>query len=152
MAHVLRLQVDHSKFEHHRIVAYYCKQCVEMEKRREVRRRAQAGANAWRAVERGDGRPADLKKTKGQGHEHLCHTGMPVQNGNFGTDQTIQQQQRLQVCENNWVRKIARSSNEGRDVSAEELDRETGEEQTTVGWTRRKDGGRQTTEESSIGT
>ena len=29
----------------------------------------------------------------------------------------------------------------GRDGSAEELDRETGEEQTTVGWTRRKDGG-----------
>ena len=35
-----------------------------------------------------------------------------------------------------------------RDGSAEELDRETGEEQTTVGWTRRKDGGWQTTEES----
>ena len=42
-------------------------------------------------------------------------------------------------------------SNEGRqaknggvkesDVSAEELDRETGEEQITVGWTRRKDSG-----------
>ena len=29
----------------------------------------------------------------------------------------------------------------GRDRSAEELDRETGEEQITVGWTRRKDGG-----------
>ena len=28
-----------------------------------------------------------------------------------------------------------------RDGSAEELDRETGEEQITVGWTRRKDGG-----------
>ena len=36
----------------------------------------------------------------------------------------------------------------GRDGSAEELDRETGEEQTTVGRTRRKGGGRQTTEES----
>ena len=29
----------------------------------------------------------------------------------------------------------------GRDGSAEELGRETGEEQITVGWTRRKDGG-----------
>ena len=29
----------------------------------------------------------------------------------------------------------------GRDGSAEEPDRETGEEQITVGWTRRKDGG-----------
>ena len=35
-----------------------------------------------------------------------------------------------------------------RDMSAEELDRETGEEQTTVGRTRWKDGRRQTSEES----
>ena len=55
---------------------------------------------------RGDGGPADLKKTQGQGREHLCDTGMPVRNGNPGTDRTTQQ--RLQVCENNWVRKIAR--------------------------------------------
>ena len=56
------------------------------------------------------------------------------------------QQQRLQVCENNWVRKIARVTRadvqeknggvKGRDRSAEELDRETGEEETTVGRTR----------------
>ena len=56
------------------------------------------------------------------------------------------QQQRLQVCENNWVRKIARVTRadvqennggvKGRDRSAEELDRETGEEKTTVGRTR----------------
>ena len=52
-------------------------------------------------------------------------------------------QQRLQMCENNWVRKIARvtrayvqEKNGGvkpRDRSAEEHDRETGEDQTTVG-------------------
>ena len=36
----------------------------------------------------------------------------------------------------------------GRDGCAEELNRETGEEQTTVGWTGRKDGGLQTNEES----
>ena len=56
------------------------------------------------------------------------------------------QQQRLQVCENNWVRKIARVTRadvqeknggvKGRDRSAEELVRETGEEQTTLGRTR----------------
>ena len=40
----------------------------------------------------------------------------------------------------------------GRDGSAEELDRETGEEQATLGRTRRKDGGRQGTEESGIVT
>ena len=36
----------------------------------------------------GDGGPADLKKTEGHGHEHLCHTGMSVPNGNTGTDIT----------------------------------------------------------------
>ena len=46
---------------------------------REVRGRAQAGANAWRAVE---GVMADRR------HAHLCDTGMPVRNGNFGTDRT----------------------------------------------------------------
>ena len=54
---------------------------------------------------RGDGGPADLKKTKGQGHEHWCYTGML-----YGTDTLAmtELQQRLQVCENNWVRKTAR--------------------------------------------
>ena len=28
----------------------------------------------------------DFKTTKWQGHEHLCHTGMPVRNRNIGTD------------------------------------------------------------------
>ena len=37
---------------------------------------------------RGDGGPPGLKKTNGHGHEHLCHTGMPMRNGNFGTDRT----------------------------------------------------------------
>ena len=60
----------------------------------------------------------------------------------YGTEtlaMTERQQQRLQVCENNWVRKIAIVARADRSV--EELDRETGEEQTIVGRTRRKDGG-----------
>ena len=36
----------------------------------------------------GNSLPADLKKTEGQGHEHLCHTGMSVRNGNIGTART----------------------------------------------------------------
>ena len=59
----------------------------------------------------------------------------------YGTETlalTKRQQQRLQVCENNWVRKIARVARADRSV--EELDRQTGEEQTTVGRTRSKDG------------
>ena len=33
-------------------------------------------------------RPAGLKKTKGKAmiHDHLCYTGMPVRNGNLGTN------------------------------------------------------------------
>ena len=54
----------------------------------EVRRRVQAGANAWRAVEGGNGGPADLKNTDGHGHEYLHHSGMPVRNGNLGSDRT----------------------------------------------------------------
>ena len=67
----------------------------------------------------------------------------------YGTEtlaMTELQQQRLQVCENNWVRKITRVTRtyvqeknggvKARDRSAEEHDRETGEDQTTVGRTR----------------
>ena len=72
---------------------------------------------------RGDGRPADLKKTKEQGHEHLCHTGMP--DGTETLALTELQQQRRQVCENNWVRKIARATRAGRRRMVE-LREETG--------------------------
>ena len=54
----------------------------------------------------GDGRPADLKKTKGKGHEHLCHTGMPVRNVNVGTDRTTTP--KMASVQNNWVQKTAR--------------------------------------------
>ena len=74
-------------------------------------------------------------------NEHLCDPACL-----YGTEtlaMTELQQQRLQVCENNWVRKIARVMRADRrrmvelsNRGADELDRETGEEQTT----RRKDG------------
>ena len=31
---------------------------------------------------------ADLNKTKGQGHDHLCDSGMPVRNENLANDRT----------------------------------------------------------------
>ena len=65
-----------------------------------------------------------LKKIEGQGHEHLCHTGMPVRNGNQLALTEIHQQ-RLQVCENNWVRQIARVTRTDRRRMAE-LREETG--------------------------
>ena len=46
----------------------------------------------------GDGGPADLKKTKGQGNAHLCATGMSVRNGKQTLALTELQQQRLQLC------------------------------------------------------
>ena len=51
-----------------------------------VRRRAQAGANAWRAVEvvMTDGRIIKRLKVMST----LCDTGMPVQKGNLGNERT----------------------------------------------------------------
>ena len=86
--------------------------------------------------------PADLKKTEGQGHEHSCHTGMPVRNGNLGTDRTttkaasVRKQLGTKNSKSNEGRQVKNGGAKGRDGSAEELDRETGQEQT-----RRKDGG-----------
>ena len=124
-------------------------------KEREVRQRVQAGANAWRGVERVMADRQISNRLKGKVMS-MCVTPACL----YGTETlalTELQQQTLQVCENSWVRKIARVTRADRrrmvelrkrDGSAEELDRETGEKQITVGWTRRKDGGWQTTEDS----
>ena len=56
-------------------------------------------------------------------HEHLCDTGMPVRNGTL--EMTELQQQSLQVCENKWVRKIARVTRADRRRMVE-LRKETG--------------------------
>ena len=94
---------------------------------------------------RGDGGPADLEKTKMQ-FMSTCVTPACL----YGTETLAITEipQMLQVCENNWVRQIARTTRadtrimvvKGRDRSAEKLYRETGDEQTKVGRTRRKDG------------
>ena len=94
-----------------------------------------------------NGGPAYLKKTERQGHEHLCHTSMPVRNGNLGSDRTtttqaasVRKQLGPKNSKSNESRQAKNGGVKGRDGSAVELDRETGEEQITVGWTRRKDG------------
>ena len=118
--------------------------CGDGKTEREIRRRVQAGANAWRAVE---GVMADRRISKRQGHEHLCHTSIPVRNGNIGSDRTTTTQAasvRKQLgpynSKSNESRQAKNGGVRGRDGSAVELDRETGEEQITVGWTRRTDG------------
>ena len=105
----------------------------------EVRRRVQAGANAWRAVEEVMADRRITKRLKGK-LMRTCVTPACL----YGTETlalTELQQQRLQVCENNWVRKnsmsnVGRQAKNGgvkrRDGSSEELDRDTSEEQITV--------------------
>ena len=72
---------------------------------------------------------------------------MPVRNGNIGSDRTTTTQAasvRKQLGPKNSKSNESRQANngglKGRDGSAVELDRETGEEQITVGWIRRKVG------------
>ena len=116
-------------------------QCEETGRRREryLEEHTQAGANAWRAVEGGGGSPADLKKTKRQGHEHLCDTGLSVGNGNLGNDRTtitkatsLQKQLGTKNSKSKDDRQDQNGVVKGRDRSAEELDREPGEAQTTL--------------------
>ena len=82
--------------------------CVETGRRREreVRRRVQAGANSWRTFE---GVMADWRISKKLNGKVMSTCVTPA--CLYGTETltlTELQQQRLQVCENNWVRKIAR--------------------------------------------
>ena len=66
----------------------------------------------------------------------------------LGTDRTtttkaasVRKQLGTKNSKGNEGRQAKNGGVKGRDGSAEELDRETGEEQITVGWARRKDGG-----------
>ena len=53
----------------------------------EVRRRTQAGANAWRKVE-GVMFDRKIKKTEREIPENMCYTSMPVWYGGSGVDRT----------------------------------------------------------------
>ena len=73
---------------------------------------------------------------------------MPIRNGNLGSDRTtttkaasVRKQQGTKNSKSNEGRQGKNGGVKGRYRSTEELDRETGEEQTTVDRTRRKDGG-----------
>ena len=107
--------------------------CGDGKTERELRRRVEAEVNAWRAVE---GVMADQRIVKRLKDKVMSTCVTPA--CLYGTETlalTDVQQQRLQVCENNWVRKISKSNEgryaknggvKGRDGSAEELYRETG--------------------------
>ena len=73
---------------------------------------------------------------------------MPIRNGNRGSDRTtttkaasVRKQVDPKNSKSNEGRQAKNGGVWGRDGSAEELDRETGEEQIIVDWTRRNDGG-----------
>ena len=78
----------------------------------------------------------------------LCDIGMTVWNETLGNDRTatpkaasVRKQLGTKNSKSNQGRPEKNGGVKGRDGSAEEIDRETGEEQTTVARTRRKDGG-----------
>ena len=73
---------------------------------------------------------------------------MPVRKGNIGTDRTtttkaasVRKQLGPKNSKSDEGRQAKNGGVKGIGGSAEELDRETGEEQITVGWTSRKDVG-----------
>ena len=73
----------------------------------------------------------DIQKTKGQGHEHLFDTGMPVRNGNPGNDRTtttkaasVRKQLGTKNSKSNEGRQGKNGGVKGRDGSAEEPDRD----------------------------
>ena len=125
----------------------------------EVRRRTQAGANAWRKVE---GVMLDRKKFKKLKLKVLRTCVAPVcMYGLETVALTEQQQQKLQECENNWVRRITRTIKEGgqkkderpeeRGWDAMQPNRKIGEKQDEMGWPLGKNGCRQTSKESRGG-
>ena len=72
----------------------------------------------------------------------MCHTSMPVQNGILGSDRStttqaasVRKQLGPKNSKSNESRQAKHGGVKGSDGSAVALDRETGEEQTTVGWT-----------------
>ena len=102
----------------------------------EVRRRAQAGANAWRAVELEVADRRISKRLKGKiNNTSRCGTSMPVRNGNPGNDRTKTAKAasvRKQLGTKNSKSNEGRQETNGGEetwVHAEELDRDTGEEQ-----------------------
>ena len=112
----------------------------------DIRRRVQAGASAWRKVEGVMGDRHISQKLKGK-ILNACITPAYL----YGLEtlaMTEKQQERLQVCGNNWVRRTAavkridkrRMEELREEVGGRESHREAGEEPPKVGWTCRKNG------------
>ena len=76
-------------------------------------------------------------------HRHACTERKPIGSDRTTTTKAASLREQLGPTnsKSNEGRQAKNGGVMGRDGSAEELDSEAGEEQITVGWTRRKDGG-----------
>ena len=105
----------------------------------------QAGVSAWRKVEGVMRDGCISRKLKGKVLS-LCIT--PTYLYGLETKAMMEKQEKLQVCENNWVRRIVgvkrinkRRMKELRgEVGVKESHKEVGEELAKVDWTRGKNG------------
>ena len=108
----------------------------------EMRKRVQAGATAWMNVGRVKGDRPISRKPKGKVFNSCI--ALAYLHGLETIAMTEKQQERLQVCENNWVRKIARGKGIDKRRTAElreefgvkESHKEAGGEPAKVSWTR----------------
>ena len=126
----------------------------------EVRRRTQTGANVWRKVEVV---MLDRKISKKLKRKVLRTCVTPACLYGLETVALTEQQQKLQECENNWVRRITRTIKEGgqkKDERPEERgwdaknmqpNRKITEKQDEMGWPLGKNVCRQTSKESRGG-
>ena len=117
--------------------------CGDGKTERDIRRRVQAASNAWRAVARVMADRRFSKRLKGK-FMSTCVTlaRLYVTETLALTEQAASVRKQLgpKNSKSNESRQAKNGGVKGRDGSVEELDRETDEEQITVGWTRRKDG------------
>ena len=116
--------------------------CGDGKTERDIRRRVQAAANAWRAVARVMADRRFSKILKGKFMSTCVTLARLYVTETLATTQAASVRKQLgpKNSKSNESRQAKNGGVKGRDGSVEELDRETDEEQITVGWTRRKDG------------
>ena len=77
----------------------------------------------------GNGKQKDINKIEREGSDVVCNTGLPLW---FGDGGTVRQQQRLRVCENNWVRRIVKVKRVNR-MRMDELREKIGVQMSLIG-------------------
>ena len=116
--------------------------CGDGKTERDIRRRVQAAANAWRAVARVMADRRFSERLNGKFMSTCVTLARLYVTETLVTTQAASVRKQLgpKNSKSNDSRQAKNGVVKGRDGSVEELDRKTDEEQITVGWTRRKDG------------